>query len=70
MRVDKWYGDKICDFCGQECGEDLYDGLTNLCSWAVMCNKCFENHGTKLGLGYGQHYRKNEDGEYIKIEGD
>jgi len=40
-----------CDFCNEPA---KYDARMLRGSWAYMCNAHFEEHGIKLGLGYGQ----------------
>jgi len=40
-----------CDFCGAPA---KYDGRTGLGPWANMCEMCFHEYGTGLGLGKGQ----------------
>ena len=69
-RQVKWLGNTQCDFCHKECIKDLYDAVTVYGPWATMCKSCFEkNSNGLLGTGYGQHYQKNDNGEFIKIEG-
>jgi len=65
----EWTGSKTCDFCGKECEKDLYDAATTWGPWATMCPDCFFKHGGSLGTGYGQHYRKNKQGHYMKVAG-
>lgn len=66
----KWLGSRKCDFCHTECRDDLYDARTVYGPWATMCAECFETYGAgNLGLGRGQHYRKDRNGEFVKVEG-
>lgn len=66
----EWLGDTRCDFCGKECGKELYDARTRFRAWAVMDSECFAKCGVGLGTGYGQRYEKDEkSGKYFKVEG-
>ena len=68
-----WMGDRACDFCQQnfkELGlEFLIDGRTVYGLWAVMCEKCYSQHGTGLGQGSGQKYQLQSNGVYLKVAG-
>ena len=61
-----WVGSLTCDFCKKICKDSLIDGKTIHGPWAVMCPSCFEKYGIGLGLGKGQLYEKNKDGEFVK----
>lgn len=65
--VKKWYGDTKCDFCHRDCGKTLYDGMTGMGPWAVMCEPCFHEYGVGLGPGKGQKYKKVGN-DYVKVE--
>jgi len=66
----QWFGSKKCDICGIECEDELYDAVTKYGPWATMCKDCFKKESiNKLGTGYGQHYVKNEEGKFMKVEG-
>lgn len=60
-----------CDVCDAPVGPDLYDMKTKQGSWACMCSRCaFHGVGIgRLGLGLGQHYRKEPDGKYYLVAG-
>ena len=48
-----------CDICKTELKneESFYDAETDFGGqWALMCDKCFTQHGKGLGLGVGQKY--------------
>lgn len=48
----------------------MIDGKTKLGPWACMTEKSWGVHGVgKLGLGYGQKYKLQEDGRWMKVEG-
>jgi len=39
-------------------------------SWAIMTPAAFRVFGVgKLGTGYGQRYKKQADGKWLKVEG-
>ena len=59
----------ICDVCHSQVGEEFVDGRTVYGPWANMCHDCFKQIGVGLGTGKGQHYKKDETGKYLKIEG-
>lgn len=70
MKKTIWYGSNACDFCGKNCGEILYDGKTKFGPWATMCQKCFHENGTGVGLGKGQKYKFNlSTKNYEKVSG-
>lgn len=51
---------KGCDLCGKPFGEFFIDGKTTAGPWALMCEKCHQNHGYGLGIGLGQKYRTRD----------
>lgn len=56
------FKDKITD--------EIIDGKTKYGPWALMTPKSFKKHGVgKLGTGYGQRYKKQKDGKWLKTEG-
>jgi len=56
------FGDKITD--------ELIDGKTRQGPWALMTPNSFKKYGVgRLGTGYGQKYKKQPDGKWLKIEG-
>lgn len=69
-REVEWTSSKKCDFCGTEIDDILIDGRTKTGPWATMCSKCFKHYGTGIfGTGFGQKYKKNSEGRFLKIEG-
>lgn len=51
---------------------DLYmiDGKTKQGPWANMTMESWKRHGVgKLGLGFGQKYKKQLDGRWLKVAG-
>lgn len=48
----------------------IIDGKTKYGPWALMSPKSYEEHGIgRLGLGFGQKYKKQANGKWLKIEG-
>lgn len=48
----------------------MYDARTIYGSWACLCGHCYEVIGLgRLGTGYGQKYRQQDDGSWLKVEG-
>ena len=51
-------------------GEIVYDAKTMQGPWATMTEKSFKVHGSgKLGLGLGQKYQRQANGQLHKIDG-
>jgi hypothetical protein len=56
------FGDVIID--------EIIDGKTKYGLWALMTPKSFKEHGVgRLGIGYGQKYKRQPDEKWLKIEG-
>ncbi len=54
-------GNEKCDFCQKKA---YYDArMIFIGTWAYMCRRCFEKYGIKLGLGYGQVLKEDEEGD-------
>lgn len=48
----------------------MYDGKTRMGPWANMTEDSWQVHGVgRLGTGYGQKYKKQTDGRWLKVEG-
>jgi hypothetical protein len=61
-----------CDVCGDKIEDEFYDMATKQGPWACMCPDCATNGIgiNRLGLGLGQHYKREEvGGKYFKIAG-
>ena len=65
-----WSGDpgEKDDF-GFPIKDEFIDGKTQMGPWANMAPSTFKIHGIGLGQGYGQRYKKQADGRWLKIEG-
>lgn len=66
-----WFGSEIkkCNLCERKFGEDnlagivFVDGRTVFGPWAIMCLSCHDSYGVGLGIGRGQAYALQRDGE-------
>jgi hypothetical protein len=62
-----------CDLCGTDLDLDMYDararvpGLGRI--WANLCEDCFARNDGHLGTRRGQHYQRQPNGQWLKIEG-
>jgi hypothetical protein len=71
MSVTYWIGDVPAqDDFGVPIKDEFIDGKTWMGPWAIMTidswRRC--SYG-QLGLGWGQRYKKQEDGRWLKVEG-
>lgn len=58
------------DDFGEPITDEFIDGLARGQRWAIMTPASFATHGYgRLGTGFGQRYRKQPDGRWLKIEG-
>ena len=48
---------------------EFVDGRTTRGPWAIMCLKCSRVYGVGAGTGSGQHYKRQENGRWLKIDG-
>jgi hypothetical protein len=71
MTKGKWLGSppKECDLCHKPIIDQFVDGRTVYGPWANMCLRCHKKKGVGLGTGFGQYYKKNQDGDFMKAEG-
>jgi hypothetical protein len=66
-----WLGDvgEYDDF-GNAIADTFYDGKTIVGRWAMMSPVSWSFYGYgQLGTGYGQKYKKQTDGSWLKVEG-
>ena len=65
----RWFGEKVCDICGEEIKGVLYDTRRrDVPEWATMCRKCYSTYGSDIGWGSGQKYEE-ENGEFYLTAG-
>ena len=58
-----------CDLCSRLFEEFMIDGaIKGMSGWGCLCEKCFVEYGKGLGIGYGQLFRKTQDG-WLMIAG-
>lgn len=61
---------EVCDICHGPFVEDImFDAATYHGPWANMCMHCFNEIGVGLGTGVGQQYKKNDQGQWVKVAG-
>jgi hypothetical protein len=67
----KWMGPapQSCEVCSQPITDTFVDGKTHMGPWANMCSGCHKHHGTGLGMGKGQQYKKQPNGDWVKVKG-
>lgn len=58
-----------CDICKEPITDTFVDGATKFGPWGFMCPSCHPKVGCGLGLGRGQKYVKQENGQFKKVEG-
>ncbi len=58
-----------CDICKSPVEFEFFDAKTADGPWANVCRSCMRRYGVGIGLGMGQHYRKDYNGDYVKVEG-
>lgn len=59
-----------CDITGEPLGSVMYDGRTRQGPWACMSEHGWKREGCgRLGTGFGQKYRRNEEGHFYLSEG-
>jgi hypothetical protein len=58
-----------CAVTGITIKDCFIDGKTQLGPWAFMSPEGHAVAGVGLGTGYGQKYRKQPDGRWLKVEG-
>lgn len=65
----RWFGENVCDICGEEIKDVLYDTRRrDIPEWATMCRKCYRTYGSDIGWGSGQKYEE-EDGKFYLVAG-
>ena len=67
----KWNGSPPtkCDICKKPTKDYFADARTKMGPWGILCLQCLKDHGVGIGTGKGQTYRKDENGDFIKIGG-
>ena len=58
------------DDFGNVIGDEFIDGKTREGPWALMSMESWKVHGVRiLGVGYGQRYKKQANGRWLKVGG-
>jgi len=61
-------GDK--DDFGRPITDEFIDGKTKMGPWAIMSIDSWRKYSNgQLGMGWGQRYKKMNDGRWLKVEG-
>lgn len=58
-----------CNLCSEPFIDKFYDAKASFGSWAFMCPLCFREHEAHLGIGRGQEYTKQDDGQWLQTAG-
>ena len=58
-----------CDIGKEEIKGVFIDGKTHMGPWGCMCEPCHKEFGIGLGMGMGQKYVQQENGQWLKVEG-
>ena len=63
---------KKCIVCShhfsKEVGTRMYDAVL-LGRWGCICHICFRHFNCTLGIGRGQKYERQTDGQFLLVEG-
>lgn len=63
---------KQFDDFDDEIADEFIDGVTTLGPWAIMTPQSWATHSANAGKcepGFGQRYKKQSDGKWLKVEG-
>lgn len=66
-----WAGDPPdkCDLCGDKITFEFSDAKVPRGRWGILCPVCVGKHKVRFGLGFGQRYKMQKDGRWLKVEG-
>jgi hypothetical protein len=45
----EWAGRTRCDICAKQITQVLFDAMTGIGEWTVMCRRCFAEYGIATG---------------------
>lgn len=57
------------DDFGNPIHDEFIDGVTRQGPWALMTPECHRHQGMGIGMGRGQHYKKQVDDRWKKVGG-
>lgn len=58
------------DDFGDQITDEFIDGKSRMGPWGIMTPKSWKTNGVgRLGTGYGQRYKKQADGKWLKVDG-
>jgi len=70
MTHKTWAGNiPLLDDYGNRIDGEFYDAKSKEGPWALMNPVSYAIHGIGVGQGLGQHYKRDDAGEYVKTEG-
>lgn len=59
-----------CNLCKTPITTEFFDCQTDINGiWGYLCIQCFQNHGIGLGEGKGQHYKLQDNGQWLLFAG-
>lgn len=68
-----WEGSKptLCELNGEKLEDkgEFVDGRLRFGGWGMWCRECYQQFGSGLGTGQGQHYKLQPTGRWLKIGG-
>ena len=63
-----------CDICETPIAQSRFfidaSLKENPMMWGCLCTQCFEEEGSGLGIGKGQLYEKQDNGDWLLVAGD
>lgn len=57
-----------CEISGEALGDTMYDARTPY-GWAIICKTTFRRLHCQVGTGFGQRYKLQPDGRWLKDAG-
>jgi len=58
-----------CELCHGPIGDEFIDGKLRTGPWALLCPDCSRKWGVGLGIGRGQRYTLQADGQWLNTTG-
>lgn len=63
---------KVCDICYSSIVNEFSDAVVQFSfqkTWASVCPDCAKRYNVSYGAGKGQRFVKQDNNEFIKVEG-
>lgn len=70
--IKAWYGSKptTCNHCKEPLKDRFYDtNVAQTGTWGILCEGCFNETGSRIGMGLGQRYEQSVSGLWLKTGG-